>query len=227
MAGDKKITQLDALPAVADADLLAIVDNTDTTTKKVTAAQFKDHVKVASIKDEYTPTAGQIAFTLSAIPSGDAAVLVLLNGKGQVSSKYSFTGTAFTWGGSPVLIVGDTLIIKYNSEAPVVGLYKGTYPGTMPAAANNLKVTAAQLGLDSARQIVIPRLMVKLSGIVDSWVPDGNNLQDPQTKCDVFIPAAGHVDDGDLYISTGTGATLIAGQPFEFVYLYQTTNFLS
>lgn len=227
MAGDKKITQLDALPAVADADLLAIVDNTDTTTKKVTAAQFKDHVKVVSIKDEFTPTAAQVNFTLSATPSGDAAVLVLLDGKGQVSSKYSFTGTAFTWGNNPPLIVGDTLIIKYNSEAPVVGLYKGTYAGTMPIAASNLKVTAAQLGLDSARQIVIPRLMVKLAGVVDSWVPDGNNLQSPQTRCDIFIPAAGHADDGDMYISTGIGATSVAGQPFEFIYLYQTTNFLS
>lgn len=227
MAGDKKISQLDAIPSIHDDDLLAIVDDTDTTTKKATAAQFKEHVKVVGVKDEFTPTAGQVNFTLSAIPSGDAALIALVNGKGQVSTKYSFTGTAFTWGNVPPFIVGDTLIIKYNSEAPVFGLYKGTYAGTMPAVATNLLVTAAQLGLTSARQIVIPRLMVQLGSPVNSWTPDGNNIQDPQSKCDIFIPKAGEPQDGDLYISTGIGATLVAGQPFEFIYLYQSTNFLS
>jgi hypothetical protein len=43
-AGDKKISQLDAIPSVADADLAAIVDATDATTKKATALQFKDYV---------------------------------------------------------------------------------------------------------------------------------------------------------------------------------------
>jgi len=224
MAGDKKISQLDAIPAIADADLLAVVDKTDDTTKKATAAQFKEHVKVVGVKDEFTPTAGQLNFTLSSIPSGDAALIALVNGKGQVSTKYSFTGTAFTWGNVPPFIVGDTLIIKYNSEAPVFGLFKGTYSGTMPAAGNNLLVTAAQLGLTNARQIVLGRLMAK--GTDNLWFTDGNNIQTP-TKCDFFIPSAAHADNGDLYISTGVGATLVAGQPFEFIYLYQSTNFLS
>jgi len=41
---DLKITQLGELTTVADADLLAIVDATDTTTKKITRANFLDGV---------------------------------------------------------------------------------------------------------------------------------------------------------------------------------------
>jgi hypothetical protein len=43
-AGDKKISQLDAIPAMDNADLLAIVDDTDATTKKVTNLQIKNYV---------------------------------------------------------------------------------------------------------------------------------------------------------------------------------------
>lgn len=39
-AGDKKISQLDAMPAIANADLFAMVDITDSTTKKGTVAQI-------------------------------------------------------------------------------------------------------------------------------------------------------------------------------------------
>lgn len=221
---DKKITQLDPIPAVADADLLAIVDNTDTTTKKVTAAQFKEHVKVVGVKDEFTATPGQTAFALSAIPSGDAALIVLLNGKGQLSTKYSFTGTSFTWGNVPVLLAGDTLIMKYNSEAPVFGLYKGTYAGTMPVGGANLTVTAAQLGLTDARQIVMSELTAK--GIDQNWWKSGNSFAATHAFS-YSIPTGTDPNVGDMVIQVPAGSTTILGQPFEFIYLYQSTNFLS
>jgi len=172
-------------------------------------------------------TPDQRDFILAQTPSGADSFGFFRNGILQPATAYSFVGTALTWGGTPALVVGDKMLAWFDWQAPSPGLSLGTYPGTMPVVASDLKVTAAQLGLTSARQIVIPRLMVKLSGVVDSWTPDGNNLQDPQSKCDIFIPAAGHVDDGDLYISTGIGATLVAGQPFKFIYYYQATNFLS
>jgi len=226
-AGDKKITQLDAIPSIHDNDLLPIVDDTDTTTKKCTAAQLKTHIQTVGDKDVFiisvVPTT---SFPLSNIPGGDDSTGVFRNGRLQPPGAYNIVGSTLNWLG-PQLQLGEEIIVWYDWQAPVFGLYKGTYAGTMPAVGFNLKVTAAQLGLTSARQIVIPRLMVKLGGVVNSWTPDGNNVQNPQTLCDIFIPAAGHVDDGDLYISTGIGATLVAGQPFEFIYLYQSTNFLS
>lgn len=209
---------------VANYETLVLNDNDIPNRKFV----VDEAAKVIAKRQLFTvSTPDQRDFALAVTPSGDDAFGFFRNGILQPKTAYSFTGTALTWGGVPALVVGDKMTAWYDWQAPSPGLSLGTYPGTMPLAASNLKVTAAQLGLTSARQIVIPRLMVKLSGVIDSWVADGNNEQDPQTKCDFFIPAGGHVDDGDMYISTGIGATLVAGQPFKFIYYYQTTNFLS
>lgn len=110
-----------------------------------------------------------------------------------------------------------------GSTAAFPALKFKRHEGTMPAAGNNLTVTAATLGLTSARQIAIGRLEAK--GTDNLWFADGNNILST-TKCDFIIPGAGHANDGDLLISTGVGATLVAGQPFKFIYGYQATNFL-
>lgn len=82
------------------------------------AAVHNAAIAVIGKKDEFAPTPGQTAFTLTETPNGDDTFALYLNGKWQVSTKYSFTGTALTWLDSPVLISGDTLVAWYNHQAP-------------------------------------------------------------------------------------------------------------
>jgi hypothetical protein len=224
MAGDKKISQLDAIPSVADADLLAVVDNTDNTTKKATAAQFKEHIQTVGDKDEFAITVvPTTSFTLSSTPSGDDSFGVFRNGFLQPSSFYNIVGNTLNWTGA-ALQIGETIIAWYDWQAPVFGLYKGTYPGTMPVGGANLVVTAAQLGLTDARQIVMSELTVK--GLDQNWWKSGNSFASTHAFS-YSIPTGADPNVGDMVIQAPAGSTTILGQPFEFVYLYQTTNFLS
>lgn len=70
---DKRITELDPIPGIADVDLLPIVDITDTTTKKVTALQVKNYIGSKSYTtigtNEFTDQSSYVligAFTLDA-----------------------------------------------------------------------------------------------------------------------------------------------------------------
>jgi len=180
--------------------------------------------KVIAQIDEFLPTPGQTAFVLSKTPSGDNSFGVFLNGKRQLTSKYSRAGTALTWLDNPVLISGDTLVAWYDWQAPSPGLSLGTYPGTMPVGGANLVVTAVQLGLTDARQIVISELTAK--GLDQNWWKSGNSFAATHAFS-YSIPTGADPNVGDMVIQAPAGSTTILGQPFEFVYYYQATNFLS
>lgn len=224
-----------ATGAVTINELADSVDVTSTATQLATASSIYSAILALSATqyEFFTATAGQTAFTIvGPAPINAGATRAAVNGilykyGSDANSDFTITGNAFTWyNNNYTLQLNDVLQIWYDGPGPGASRW-GEYSGTMPAVSSNLLITAAALGLNNARQITCCRLMVKLSGVVDSWTTDGNNLQDPQTKCDYFIPAAGHVDDGDLYVSTGIGATSVAGQPFKLSYRYQSTNFLT
>lgn len=223
-AGDKKISQLDAISTVADADLLAIVDDTDTTTKKCTAAQLKEHIQTLGDKDEFTiSSVPTTSFPLSNTPSGNDSLGVFRNGFLQPTSFYNIVGSTLNWTGTQ-LQLNEKIIVWYDFQAPVFGLFKGTHAGTMPTGGANLVVTAASLGLTDARQIVMS--LLKAKGTDNNWWNNGNTFA--ATHAFTYsIPTGADPNAGDMVIQAPVGSTTVHGQAFEFIYLYQTTNFLS
>jgi len=93
-AGDKKITQLDPMPAIAGADLFAMVDDTDTTTKKGTVTQIQTFLDAVR-RDGTLPLtadwdAGAYKITANNVKLNDLAVsngIVQTNASGDLSSN--------------------------------------------------------------------------------------------------------------------------------------------
>lgn len=103
-------------------EIVTTVDASSTNDQLATAKAVHDSAtSVVAKLDEYVATPGQTAFTLSQTPSGTNSFQLFLNGKKQLNAKYSFIGTALTWGNSPVLIAGDTIIAQYDFQAPSLG----------------------------------------------------------------------------------------------------------
>jgi len=168
---------------------------------------------------------GQTAFTLAKTPSGTDSFGIFLNGNKQPTTAYSFVGTSLTWGGTPSLLITDRFEAWYDWQAPSPGLSLGTHAGTLPVAGANLVVTAATLGLADARQIVMSQLMGRATD--QNWYFAGNTWGGATHNFNYTIPTLADPNVGDLVIQVAGTSSSVASQPFELIYYYQATNFLS
>jgi hypothetical protein len=141
-AGDKKISQLDAIPSVADADLLPVVDATDNTTKKSTALQIKDYVGTG--QEAFDATVGNVGSGADynsqedAIVAGKFNLLIIGNfnetkdvNVGATSVRISIADTCnmgtfqyFTGGAGDLKLIGK-VTYAYTSPGQLV-----THAGT-------------------------------------------------------------------------------------------------
>lgn len=141
------------------------------------------------------------------------------------------TGGFTDSGTNNIFLTGITGNFANSGYSTFGGLPGGDYPslkfkhytGTMPTGGANLVVTAATLGLTDARQIVISELQAQ--GSDNNWWKSGNTFATTHAFS-YSIPRGADPNAGDLAIQSPVAATTVHGQPFEFKYWYQATNFL-
>jgi hypothetical protein len=174
-------------------------------------------------------TPGQTAFTLSSTPTSVTNSMLVLNGQIRfygVGNDYTISGTTLTWINTSIsLQTTDVLQVWYDIQLGTKPPEWNTHAGTLPAAGANLVVTAASLGLTDARQIVMSQLMGK--GTDQNWWFAGNTWGGATHDFNYTIPTGGDPNLGNLVIQVSGTATTVASQPYEFIYWYQETNFLS
>lgn len=125
------------------------------TSESLAASQKCVHDAIGTIPaatswtDSYTATLGQTVFTTTYSRLMTGIVVPTLNGQVIDTNSYTFTGTTFTYTGSPSLKAGDRVIVTYN-YSPVVGDYINSVYGRtgdiLPIAGDYL---ASQITNDS------------------------------------------------------------------------------
>lgn len=179
--------------------------------------------------EPFTATAAQTTFTiLGPTPINPTAGQIVVQGvvfEYGVSNDFTISGNTITWyNNNYTMQNNDAVQIWYDGPGSAAPEW-GSYSGTLPVAGGNLYITAAQLGLSDARQIVEAKLWGR--GTDKNWYFAGNTWGGATRDFNFTIPTLDDPNVGKLAIQLAGTATAVAGQPFKISFWHQNTNFLT